>query len=63
MEEFSRGFGIRILLVSISLGTKFQQNRLGASGRQRVCGRESMSQPSLPCKVYDEIGIGLLLLG
>ena len=29
MEEFSRGFDIRILQVSISLGTKFQRNRLG----------------------------------
>ena len=29
MEEFSRGFNIRILQVSISLGTKFQRNRLG----------------------------------
>ena len=28
-EEFSRGFDIRILRVSISLGTKFQRNRLG----------------------------------
>ena len=29
VEEFSRGFDIRILQVSISLGTKFQRNRLG----------------------------------
>ena len=29
MEEFSRGFDIRILQVSISLGTKFQRNQLG----------------------------------
>ena len=28
-EEFLRGFDIRILRVSISLGTKFQRNRLG----------------------------------
>ena len=28
-EEFSRGFDIRILRVSISQGTKFQRNRLG----------------------------------
>ena len=29
VEEFSRGFDIRILWVSISLGIKFQRNRLG----------------------------------
>ena len=28
-EEFSRGFNIGILRVSISLGTKVQRNRLG----------------------------------
>ena len=29
MEEFLTGFNIRNLQVSISLGTKFQRNRLG----------------------------------
>ena len=28
-EEFLRGFDIRILRISISLGTKMQRNRLG----------------------------------
>ena len=40
----------------------FSEIGWGASGRQRVCGRESVFQRSLPCKLYDEIGLGLLML-
>ena len=40
----------------------FSEIGWGSSGRQRVCGRESMSQRSIPCKLYDEIVLGLLML-
>ena len=63
-QEFLRGFDIRILRELIRLGNKFQRNRPGRIWAQAGFrpGRESVSQPSLPCKMYDEIGLGLLML-
>ena len=50
-------YGYRLVKVP-----SFSEIGWGASGLKQACGRESVSQPSLPCKMYDEIGLGLLML-
>ena len=63
VEEFSSGFDLRILQVSISMGTKFQHNRHGAllSASEFAEGSRCLSA-LIRANCQGEIGLGLHLL-
>ena len=64
VEETLGNFDFRILRVSISLGTKFQRNRLVLIRAQASLrkGVVASAISSIIGKLYGEVGLGLLIL-
>ena len=57
---FKQSFEQKKLIPLYQVSAKSVGAHLGSSGYADPRG--SLSQPSLPCKMYDEIGLGLLRL-